>query len=179
MGTNFNLKLHFNFQVMLYSQLSYFELGPKKFDLSYFLLFPRYTIFLSPVMLFLSFPLLSYDALNMNPQEERSLRSSRFSRGKILKRKDSQEKNSQEPQEERSSRSSRSSRRKILKRKVFQELQEERSSRFSRSSRGKFLNSLKRMFGKNLTRNVLPTQQPKRPPLFKINPRKVNWIGIS
>ena len=124
MGTNSNLKLHFNFQVMLYSQLSYFELGPKKFDLSYFLLFPRYTIFLSPVMLFLPFPLLSYDALNMNPQEERS-------------------------------------------------------SRFSRSSRGKFLNSLKRMFGKNLTRNVLPTQQPKRPPLFKINPRKVNWIGIS
>ena len=161
MGTNFNLKLHFYFQVMLYSQLSYFELGPQKFDLSYFLLFPPLHYFLIP----------SYAISSSSPVKLYFCILDTLKILKILKRKDSQEKNSKESQEERSSRSSR---RKILKRKVFQELQEERSSRFSRSSRGKFLNSLKRMFGKNLTRNVLPTQQPKRPPLFKINSRKVN-----
>ena len=78
---------------------------------------PHYTISLPLVMLFLPFSLQlscfvsTLDALNMNPQKERSLRSSKLSRGKILKRKVSQE-----PQEERSSRSSRSSRGEILKR---------------------------------------------------------------
>ena len=93
-----------------------------------FSFFPSYTIFLSPETLFLPFyPQLNYffctlDALNINPQKKnsqeesvlRAFRSSRSSRGKILKRKVSQE-----PQEERSSRSSRfsgSSGGKILKR---------------------------------------------------------------
>ena len=81
-----------------------------------FSFFPSYTIFLSPETLFLPFyPQLNYffctlDALNINPQKKnsqeesvlRASRSSRSSRGKILKRKVSQE-----PQEERSSRSSR------------------------------------------------------------------------
>ena len=138
MGTNFNLKLHFNFQVMLYSQLSYFELGPKKFDLSYFLLFPRYTIFLSPVMLFLSFPLLSYDALNMNPQEERSLRSSRFSRGKILKRKilkSLKRKDPQGPQDHQEERFSRGKFFKSFKRKDPQDSQDHQEESFSTASR--------------------------------------------
>ena len=48
--------------VTLYSQLRYFELGPKKFELSYFLT-PSYAIcsFFPPVTLFLPFsPQLSY-----------------------------------------------------------------------------------------------------------------------
>ena len=120
---------------MLYSKLCYFELGPKKFELSYFF------AHLMP--------------LSMNPQEEGSSRSSRSLRGKILKRKVSQE-----PQEERSSRSSRGkilkrkdpqdhhqeeqfSRGKILKMKDSQEERFSRSQRYSRSSRGKILKILK------------------------------------
>ena len=110
-----------------------------------FSFFPSYTIFLPPETLFLPFyPQLNYffctlDALNINPQKKnsqeesvlRASRSSRSSRGKILKRKVSQE-----PQEERSSRV------KILKRKYPQEERSSRSSRFSRfsgSSGGKVL----------------------------------------
>ena len=87
---------------------------------------PSYTIFLPPETLVLPFyPQLNYffctlDALNINPQK----------------------KNSQEESVLRASRSSRSSRGKILKRKVSQEPQEERSSRssrFSGSSGGKIL----------------------------------------
>ena len=33
------------------------------------------------------------------------------------------------------------------------------------------------MFGKNFTRNVLPTQQPKRVPIFKINLQIEIWMG--
>ena len=84
---------------------------------------PSYAIssFFPPVKLFFC----TLDALYMNPQKDRSSRSSR---GKILIRKVSQD-----PQEEKSSRSSRS-----IKRKDSQE------ESFSRASRGKSLKSLKR-----------------------------------
>ena len=112
------------------------------FSSAIFSFFPSYTIFLPPETLFLPFyPQLNYffctlDALNINPQKKnsqeesvlRASRSSRSSRGKILKRKVSQE-----PQEERSSRV------KILKRKYPQEERSSRFSRFSGSSGGKIL----------------------------------------
>ena len=67
-------------------------------------------------------PVKLFFAHLMNPQKEGTSRSSKSSRGKILKKKVSQE-----------VRSSSSSRGKILKRKVSQDPQEERFSR------GKFL----------------------------------------
>ena len=81
-------------------------------------------------------PVKLFFAHLMNPQKEGTSRSSKSSRGKILKKKVSQE-----PQEERLARSSRG---KIIKRKVSQEPQEER---FSRSSSEKILKRiLKRSF---------------------------------
>ena len=108
-----------------------FWIGSKEIRVKLFSSFsPQLHYFFTPSYSISSFfPQLSYffctlDALNMNLQEERSSRSWRSSRGKILKRKDSQEK--------------RFSREKILKRKDPQNHQEERFSR------GKFLKRLKR-----------------------------------
>ena len=59
--------------VTLFSQLRYFELGPKKFELSYFLT-PSYAIcsFFPPVTLFPPFPpQLSYFFTHMMPQVHR------------------------------------------------------------------------------------------------------------